>query len=258
VDFARSGGTYSARPLTQFTSSSMNNALGAWVSRSAGAPGPTVKLREGGLPPPTSVVSRRRRTLVLVLFKWRFAGRRPFDVLADSWRSSFGRPPSVSRFSQSDVMRKRESGGAEIAAWLNGVYRCAGLAAIVAMVFAAGGCDSRGAAGNTAHWAGTVTIDGQPIPQDASASILFKPTQSGQAKSVSAQILQGKYDSPETPKGHVKAFFSISRPTGRMIREGQGNPYPEILSIVSSEYGSGMELDVSEDDMNRDFDLKSQ
>ena len=119
------------------------------------------------------------------------------------------------------------------------------------------GCSAESMGPPTVHLAGAVTIDGQPLPADAEASIMFKPTQRGQAKSVSVVITGGRYDAPGVPRGEVRAYLNIQRPTGRMISEAGGSPYPEFLPMIASEYGSGILLGASEDNLQQDFDLRA-
>lgn len=113
--------------------------------------------------------------------------------------------------------------------------------------------------GNTAHLEGTVTLGGQPLPADAEGAITFRPTQSGQGRPVTVTIVDGKYDSPETPKGALKVFVSIVKPTGRMLKsERTGGEYQETASIVSAKYGDGIDLDVAGDKADQNFDLASE
>ncbi|HEY4232129.1 MAG TPA: hypothetical protein VGM76_01765 [Lacipirellulaceae bacterium] len=95
------------------------------------------------------------------------------------------------------------------------------------------------------------------MPSNVEASVTFKPTESGQGHTAGAQIVGGKYDSPKSPMGPVKVFISIQQPTGKMTREGSGNPYPEYKSLTSAEYGSGINLNVAGDNQSQDFDLKA-
>lgn len=118
------------------------------------------------------------------------------------------------------------------------------------------GCSAESIGPPTVHLAGAVTIDGKPLPDDAEASIMFKPTARGQAKSVNVIINEGRYDAQHVPRGKVRAFLNIQRPTGRMISEAGGSPYPEVLPIISAEYGVGIALDASDDNLEQNFDLR--
>jgi hypothetical protein len=115
------------------------------------------------------------------------------------------------------------------------------------------GCGSGGP--KTAHVKGTVTIGGQAVPADVQGSISFKVTEHDQGKSTSAQIVGGRYDSPKTPTGKLKAFFSIQQPTGKMAREGIGAPYPEYRNLTPAKYETGMDVEITGDNDTQDFDL---
>ena len=137
--------------------------------------------------------------------------------------------------------------------------RCASLALailVAALLTHLAGCDKASRSANTARLKGKITLDGQPIPADSRASITFKPTRSGQAKTTFASIIDGSYDSSETPKGLVKVYISIQQPTGRMISEAGGRPYAEMRSLVPANYTGGFDMDIDADNLNKDFTLK--
>jgi hypothetical protein len=116
------------------------------------------------------------------------------------------------------------------------------------------GCGGGG--GNTAHLQGTVTVGGQPIPADASATVTFDPTQTGpDKKSVSVPIVNGKYDSPETPTGSVKAVFTIQVPDGAPFTTDRGTQGQNYKNIVPQDKQAGVSLEVSGDNDSQNFDL---
>lgn len=109
---------------------------------------------------------------------------------------------------------------------------------------------------NSVHWSGTVTIDGQPLPADATGSITFRPTEKTESRAVSVKIVGGKYDAPEMPMGKVRAFFSISKPSGRMrIEDRSGEELPELESIVPRDRAPGIEVEVTGNNADGNFDL---
>ncbi len=115
------------------------------------------------------------------------------------------------------------------------------------------GCGGSSSSGNTAHLEGTVTIGGQPLPADAEGAITFRSTSGG---AVTAQIENGRYDSPATPKGAAKAYFSISKPTGKTYRsERTGTDVAETINIVPANYSNGIDVEVSADKADQNFDL---
>jgi hypothetical protein len=113
-----------------------------------------------------------------------------------------------------------------------------------------------GGESSVAHLQGQVTIDGQRPPSDAIGSITFQTTKTGQGRTVGAPILEGKFDSPETPLGPLKAFIAIQQPTGRTIDNSRGTPAPEYENIISDEYSSGIDIEVVGDKDDQNFDLK--
>jgi len=107
--------------------------------------------------------------------------------------------------------------------------------------------------GPTAHLAGTVTLRGKPIPPDAQAGISFQPA-TGEA--VKVLIVDGKYDSPETPQGNVIVTFHIAKPMGPVKTSPRtGKEYQNVKNIVPPRHAVGIPIEVSEDDLNQNFDL---
>lgn len=106
----------------------------------------------------------------------------------------------------------------------------------------------------TAHLAGTVTIGGAPIPADADASMSFVRVTGG--KGVTVPIVDGRYDSPQTPEGDVMVRFSISHSVGPVKKSEHGGvEYRDSESLVPQKYAGGTRLNVSGDNLSQDFDL---
>jgi len=132
-----------------------------------------------------------------------------------------------------------------------------GAAALIAALSGAG-CNGA-SSGETAHLEGAITLDGQPLPADAQASITFQPTQHGHGRAVTVQVVESRYDSPNTPTGSVKAHLSIMKPTGKMLHsERTAEDYPETTSILPEKYASGIDLDVTGDRSDQDFEMVSK
>lgn len=117
------------------------------------------------------------------------------------------------------------------------------------------GCGGGDARRPTAHLRGAVTLGGEALPEDAEANLFFKPTARGQARTTSVPVVDGVYDAPDVPLGTVKLYFDLQRPTGRMVSEAGGTPFPEYRNLVPAEYGNGLEIQVDGDSLERDFDL---
>jgi hypothetical protein len=119
------------------------------------------------------------------------------------------------------------------------------------------GCDSGGSGKPTAHLSGAVTIDGQPVPADAQATISFRATAPGQANHTSAIITNSEYDCPDVPVGDVEVYIQILQETGKMTSEG-GRSWPEKRSLIAAKYDKAIAMNVTDDDRNHDFALTSK
>jgi hypothetical protein len=117
------------------------------------------------------------------------------------------------------------------------------------------GCGGGSSTGNTAHLQGQVTIGGQPLPAGADGAITFRASAGG---AVTVPIAEGKYDSPATPRGAVKAYFSINKPTGKTYKSARtGTDVAETISIVPASVSKGIDVEVSGDKADQNFDLAS-
>ncbi len=111
---------------------------------------------------------------------------------------------------------------------------------------------------SAAHLAGTITINGEPLPADAEGYIQFMPSQGGQAAPASTDVTDSQYDAQNVPKGKVTVIFNITRLTGRMVREDNvptASPYPERENLVPRKHRSGLQIDVKGDNDAMDFEL---
>ena len=132
--------------------------------------------------------------------------------------------------------------------------------ALIAALFVGSlwGCGGEGALSKpTAHLTGTVTINGDPVPDDADESSLdFIPAGGGgQAHPCSAKIENGRYDASNVPQGKVTVIFHVQKLTGRMIREAAGGSlFPEMEDLVPAESQQGIKIEVT-GDAERNFEL---
>jgi hypothetical protein len=117
------------------------------------------------------------------------------------------------------------------------------------------GCGKGGSGKPTAHLSGAITIDGQPVPDDAWVTINFRSVSTGQA--TSAQITDSNYDCPDAPLGNVDVAIQILQRTGKMVSEG-GRSWPETRSLIADNYARGIKLEVSGDNSDQDFALTSK
>jgi hypothetical protein len=116
------------------------------------------------------------------------------------------------------------------------------------------GCDKGGSGKPTAHLSGAATIDGQPVPDVAWATINFPSASIGQV--TSAPITNGEYDCPDAPLGSFDVAVQILQQTGNkiMVSEG-GRSWPETRSLIADKYASGIKLEVTGDNSDQDFAL---
>jgi hypothetical protein len=123
---------------------------------------------------------------------------------------------------------------------------------VLVVLFLTSGCGE--SSGPTAHLAGTVTIQGEPVPSDAQAALSFAARDGGE--SVSVPITNGRYDSPKTPQGPVTVRFYISRSVGPVkISERTGKEFQDIANLVPPEHAAGITIKVSGDNLKQDFKL---
>jgi hypothetical protein len=128
--------------------------------------------------------------------------------------------------------------------------------AVAVTVIAAGCGDKKNS--NTARLSGTVTIQGQPLAEDAEGYIQFMPASGGQAQPAHTEIVEGKYDAENVPLGQVTAIFHITRLTGRMVREDNApgaTPYPEREDLVPRKHRAGVTIQIEGDNDAHDFEL---
>jgi hypothetical protein len=116
------------------------------------------------------------------------------------------------------------------------------------------GCGDSGPSFPVANLAGSVSIDGAPVAQ---GNINFIPTGPQQAPATMAKIVDGRYDARNVPLGTVLVRFSAGRETGEMNTEHDA-PFPIVENLIPEAYWDGIEVDVTGDDPQRDFDLRSQ
>jgi hypothetical protein len=133
-----------------------------------------------------------------------------------------------------------------------GVARWGWLAAWL-MVVGAPGCGTSGPDYPVAKLAGSITLDGEPIPN---GQISFVGRGSQQALPMTAQIVDGKYQADAVPMGPVCVTISAVQLTGRMIQEYSG-ANAESINIIPEKYRSGIEIEVAGDNLQQDFPLVS-
>ena len=121
------------------------------------------------------------------------------------------------------------------------------------------GCGGSGRPG--AQIRGTVTLDGEPIPD---GSIAFLPMDVVQAKSTTGQIAEGKYEVTQQSEvlGTHRVEIRAARPTGRMLPSfpPSKEPAEELEQYIPKIYNqnSTLTIDVQPGANEANFDLTSQ
>src|SRR5262249_41236956 len=115
------------------------------------------------------------------------------------------------------------------------------------------GCGSGKTAPGT-RLEGAVTLDGNPI---AEGNLQFVPQDPGGGSPVVAAIKGGRYVAPTVPRGKIRVLVTATKKTGKMITT-YSQPYEEIVNIIPDKYQQGIEITVTEDNPNLDFELRSR
>jgi hypothetical protein len=100
---------------------------------------------------------------------------------------------------------------------------------------------------------GSVTLDGKPIAQ---GNLQFVPQDASQAPITGTTIADGRYVAEAVPRGKLRVLLSASKETGKMITE-YSTPRPEVINLIPAKYRAGIPIDVTGDNLNQDFALKS-
>ena len=125
--------------------------------------------------------------------------------------------------------------------------------ALILMSALLSGCSTGKPAYPAARLEGSVTLDGQPLAQ---GSLQFVPQDTNQVPITAAPIVDGRYVADAVPRGKLRVLVTASKETGKMIKE-YSTPRPEVINLIPEKYRSGIPVEVTGDNLNRDFALKS-
>jgi hypothetical protein len=125
---------------------------------------------------------------------------------------------------------------------------------LVGLLVVAGGsgCGRRGVP--TTHLDGQITLDGQPIKD---GNVSFIPLEANHGRGTTAVIAAGRYAACDVPLGKVRVHFNATKATGRTVVVSDIS-MPEIIDVIPEKYRAGMEIEVAEGQVQRDFDLDSR
>ena len=115
------------------------------------------------------------------------------------------------------------------------------------------GCGAKQAPYPAATLSGQVSLDGEPVEQ---GNISFMPAPGQKGQPAAADIVDGHYNAQWVPLGKVRVRIIINKETGRMIT-GSSEPVPEIKNVAPIDYQRGVPLEVTGDNDQQDFEMKS-
>lgn len=104
-----------------------------------------------------------------------------------------------------------------------------------------------------AHVEGEISVDGQPLE---TGTVMFSPI-GGSGAPMTVDIVKGKFSCERAPLGKMKVVINSMKPTGKMITE-YSEPYPELINAIPEKYRDGIDFELSGDNKNIVFDLKSK
>lgn len=99
---------------------------------------------------------------------------------------------------------------------------------------------------------GKITVDGKLVPK---GTVSFSPLDGGQA--VTAHIVDGKYRAQKVARGPNRAHLNAFYLTGGTFVEF-GIKYPEEKNLIPTQYLTGIDVQVKEAAVVRDFELTSK
>lgn len=109
-----------------------------------------------------------------------------------------------------------------------------------------------GSSGNLSTVQGVVTVDGKPVPK---GNVSFSPLDGGQA--VSVEIVDGRYRADSVARGPNRAHLNAFYLTGGSFFEF-GIEYPEEKNLIPEKYLAGIDVEVTEPEVQHDFELRSK
>jgi hypothetical protein len=116
------------------------------------------------------------------------------------------------------------------------------------------GCDAGKPAYPTARLEGNVTLDDKPIPE---GNLQFVPQDVGQLPMAGAPIVDGRYVALAVPQGRLRVLLSATKTTRKMVKE-YSTPRPEVVNLIPAKYRAGIPIEVTGDNANLNFALRSR
>jgi hypothetical protein len=116
------------------------------------------------------------------------------------------------------------------------------------------GCDAGKPTYPTARLEGNVTLDDRPIPE---GNLQFMPQDVGQAPVTGAPIVDGRYVAEAVPRGRLRVLLTATKATGKMVKD-YSTPRPEVINLIPAKYRAGIPIEVTGDNANLNFALRSR
>jgi hypothetical protein len=126
--------------------------------------------------------------------------------------------------------------------------------AVILLMALLSGCGPGKPTYPSARLEGSVTLDGKPITQ---GSLQFMPQDISQVPVTAASIVDGRYVAEAVPRGKLRVLPSATKETGKMIKE-YSSSRPEVINLIPEKYRAGIPIEVTGDNPNQDFPLKSR
>jgi hypothetical protein len=85
----------------------------------------------------------------------------------------------------------------------------------------------------------------------------FVPRDVGKAPITSASVVDGRYVAEAVPLGRMRVLLTASQETGKMVTE-YSTPRPQVINVIPEKYRTGIPVEVTGDNANLNFALKSR
>lgn len=150
--------------------------------------------------------------------------------------------------------RRRRCPASPAAQRLNPVAIGLRLSALVVASTLLSGCTQANPTYPAARLEGSVTVDGKPITE---GNLQFVPQAVGQVPVTGASIVDGRYVAEAVPQGKLRVLLAATKETGKMIKE-YSTPRSEVINLIPEKYRAGIAIDVTGDNANLNFALKTR
>ncbi len=118
------------------------------------------------------------------------------------------------------------------------------------------GCGSGSKKGPTVKWSGTVTINGQPLPDNAQGQIVVQCNSStGASRGDQGEIVNGAYSLDNVPQGEVTVSFDIYTTAPAKDPMDAERGVMETTNLVPDRWTKGVVDTADKNDSAKNFDL---